>query len=99
MRRIANLKSFHFNYTYEGLIAGNHGEHHNEYLRTKLNYPDSWPETTVLLIIPPKEEYENELKPTRYCAYLESTPINLNDELSDGSSLVVIWFGEEPKSN
>jgi len=94
--RIVKLQSFCFNYTYEGLFGGVPNKSHNERIVAQLNYPEAWGTYNVMLIMPSNEDFKTQLKPIRYCALLESSCINPNDTINDGSMLVVIWYGEEP---
>jgi hypothetical protein len=96
--RKISLISFSFNYTYSGLLIGIPTKEINNNIISKSKYPAEWGYRPILKIIPKPSAIKNKLKPICYCALLESDKINSADTTSDGSSLVVIWYGGYQKN-
>lgn len=94
--REVSLVSFSFNYTNDGLIVGSPNEERNRENVQKAKYPSEWGTRNFLVIQPSENEIKTQLKPICYCAWLESDSINSTDDTSDGSNLIVIWYGDSP---
>ena len=94
--REVSLVSFSFNYTNDGLIVGSPNEERNRENVLKAKYPSEWGARNFLVIQPSENEIKTQLKPICYCAWLESDSINSTDDTSDGSNLIVIWYGDSP---
>jgi hypothetical protein len=92
--REVGVDSFHFNYTYGGLLVGIPHERMNIEYFEKKTYPKNWGKGRKLLKIKPNpEDFKNRLKPIYYSVWLDSKPFNPK---YFGSSLIVTWFGNEP---
>ena len=89
------VSDFCFGYVYEGMLCGIPDEKSNRSIFDKITIPTNWGEDrNVLKIEPTQSEFENRLKPVFYIAWLDShIPINPKFH---GSSLIVIWLGDEP---
>lgn len=94
--RKVSLVSFSFTYTYGGLLVGSPDEERNRKKVLSAKYPSEWGSRNFLIVQPSENEIKTQLKPICYCAWLESDPINSTDYRADGSSLIVIWYGDSP---
>lgn len=94
--REVSLVSFSFTFTYGGLLVGAPNEERNREKILKAKYPSEWGTRNFLVIQPSENEIKTQLKPICYCAWLESDSINSTDDTSDGSNLIVIWYGDSP---
>lgn len=90
------LEAFHCASTYAGLLVGSPTKESNEALIDHLSYPNEWGKKACVLKKSNMYFYENILKPISYSVWLSSSePIGIKDKQSDGSALVILWFGEK----
>lgn len=96
--RNVRLKALHLISSY-GTLIGFPSARINRNIIENASYPIEWGERKVLFLEPDIKEIESELDPIQYCVWLDSEPLKekiLNSGYTDGSELVVIWFGEKP---
>lgn len=90
------MEAFHCTPCYAGLLAGVPTKSTNQELVKHLKYPSDW--GTRKCIMKKSDMYisENVLKPIINSVWLSSSePVDVNDKKSDGSELVLMWFGDE----
>jgi hypothetical protein len=94
--KLVTLHAFHFTTTYGGLIVGEPNEVINNTIIKQISYPANWGIRKA--VFDKSDIYSSEfvLKPIIYNAWLKAGPITEQNN-HDGSSLVVIWFGEAQK--
>jgi hypothetical protein len=93
--KTVSLEAFHQTQTYSGLLVGTPSKASNDILIEKINYPKDWGNQTCILNKSDLYVSENILKPIIYCAWLSAEPIENKNNQYDGSSVVVIWIGNE----
>ena len=89
------MEAFHCTPTYAGLIAGIPTKYTNRELVKHLKYPSDWGIRKCIMKKSDMYISENVLKPIINSVWLSSSePVDVNDKLSDGSELVLMWFSE-----
>ena len=92
------VSDFCFGYTYGGMLCGEKNETSNRPIFDDITIPTNWGEDrNVLKLEPTQAEFENQLKPVYYIAWLDSNVPS--DPKYHGSELIVIWLGGEPVGN
>jgi hypothetical protein len=90
------VEAFHCTPTYAGLLAGSPTKESNEILIKQMSYPRDWGNRVSILKKSDRYVSENILKPIIYSVWLSSSEtIDDNENVYDGSSLIVMWFGNE----
>ena len=88
------VSDFCFGYTYGGMLCGEKNETSNRPIFDEITIPTNWGEDrNVLKLEPTQAEFENQLKPVYYIAWLDSH-VSI-DPKYHGSNLIVIWLGDE----
>lgn len=88
------VNAFSMNFTYGGLLTYQTSEDINRKLFERASYPSNWNNRAVLKIKPKEANFKSFLDSCYYCVWLSSTWKQNNQ--SDGSELVVIWFDDIP---
>ncbi len=89
------MEAFNCTPTYAGLIIGIPTKSTNRKLVQHLRYPSDWGIRKCIMKKSDMYINENELKPIINSVWLSSSePVDINDKLSDGSELVLMWFSE-----
>lgn len=90
------LEAFHCTPTYAGLLAGVPTKESNETLIKHLSCPSNWGNRKCVMKKSDMYASENILKPIINSVWLSSSePVDIKDKKSDGSELVLMWFGDE----
>lgn len=96
--RKITIEGFYMIPTYSGLISGEPDEELNHAVLRKTSYPSAWGERKVVYKQANIKISDTELKPFIYSAWLTSKPINDKKKQFDGSSIIIVWCGSEPKN-
>ncbi|PWA05597.1 hypothetical protein [Flavobacterium psychrotolerans] len=96
--RKITIEGFNMIPTYSGLISGEPDEELNHTILKKTSYPSAWGERKVVYKQANIKISDTELKPFIYSAWLTSKPINDKKNQFDGSSIIMVWYGNEPKN-
>jgi len=103
--RTLNVEAFTYRATYTGFIGDTPSIRVNTIIVERAGYPKEWGDRRHLKILPDNADIETRLKPACFSALLKSSKIfnsenweNETLEGSDGSSLIVTWFGSDPES-
>jgi hypothetical protein len=94
--RNVTVDSFTMDFTYAGLLSYTSTERINKAIFEGANYPSSWGNRKVLKIEPNGGDFKIDLNHCYYCAWMNSDTVGFSD--ADGSTLVVIWFGDLPNA-
>ncbi|WP_291103998.1 MULTISPECIES: hypothetical protein [unclassified Flavobacterium] len=94
--KIITIEGFNMTPTYSGLISGKPNEELNDEILKRTSYPSEWGERKVVYKQANIKISETELKPFTYSAWLTSKPVNDKKNQFDGSSIVMVWYGNEP---
>lgn len=90
------MEAFHCIPTYAGLLVGTPTKESNETLIKHLNCPSNWGNRKCVMKKSDMYISENILKPILNSVWLSSSePVDIKDKKSDGSELVLMWFGNE----
>jgi len=92
------IEGFYMIPTYGGLITGEPNDELNDEILKKTSYPIEWGERKVVYKQANIKISETELKPFIYSAWLTSKPVNDKKNQFDGSSIIMVWYGNEPKN-
>lgn len=92
--RKLSLESFHFDRTYASLVYGSPNLRINTGIIERATYPTNWgKESAFKKIIPDEDLIQKELPNTVYCAsFISDAP----DSQHCGSSLIILWYDDEP---
>lgn len=96
--RIVTVEAFHFTTTYAGLLHGVPDKQLNEKIINNINYPNDWGFRKSVFKNSDLFTSKNLLKPYVFSAWLSSDTVNDKEEQFYGSSIVVIWLGDEFKN-
>lgn len=91
------LEAFHMTTTYGGLIAGEPTKEMNEKIINNFSSQKNWGARKSYIEKSNMYLSEDVLKPLIYSASLSAKPINDKGKQFDGSSIFVIWFGDNIK--
>ena len=91
------LESFHMTKTYAGLFAGETTKEMNEKIINNFSSQKNWGARKSYIEKSNMYLSEDVLKPLIYSASLSAKPINDKGKQFDGSSIIVIWFGDNIK--
>lgn len=96
--RIVQVEAFCMSRTYGGLLVGEPNEAMNDGIIGLISYSKDWGNRKALLN--KKDIYisKNVLKPIIYSAWLTSDVVPEESEINDSSTIVLLWFGEEPNN-
>ena len=95
--KTVSLEAFHMTPTYAGVIVGNPTKESNDILLKHISYPKEWGQKATLLKKSDIHDSKDVLKPIIYSAWLSAEPVNDEDNQFDGSTLILIWLGDEHK--
>lgn len=90
------IEGFHMTPTYSGLIIGEPDEEINKKILERTSYPSEWGVRKAIYKQINILKSETELKPFTYSAWLTCESINDKNNQFDGSSIILIWFGDDP---
>ena len=92
--REIKVNNFEFGYTYGGMLCGEKNETSNRPIFDDIIIPTNWGEDrNVLKLEPTQAEFEKQLKPVYYIAWLDYNVTS--DPKYHGSYIFVIWLGDE----
>jgi len=91
--REISVEGFYMGFTYGGLLEGSPNENINKSILEEVCYPSNWGRRKAIKLGTTEAELKSRLKPNYYSVWLNSDPIDPN---SDGSQLVITWFGDRP---
>ena len=92
------IEGFNMVPTYSGLISGEPNEELNENILKKTTYPSEWGERKAVYKQRNIKKSKIELKDFCYSAWLTSKPVFDTKNQFDGSSIVMVWFGDSPQN-
>jgi len=95
-RRIVEVEAFSMNRTYGGLLLGEPNEVINDRIISSISYCKDWGNRKALLEKKNMYSKKNILKPIIYSVWLTSEAVTEKLKIHDSSSIVLLWFGEEP---
>jgi hypothetical protein len=96
--RKITIEGFNIIPTYGGLMTGEPNDELNDEIMKRTSYPSQWGERKVVYKQANIKISETELKPFIYSAWLTSIPINDKKNQFEGSSIIMVWYGNDPKN-
>jgi hypothetical protein len=94
--REVKMEAFNMSLTYGGLLVGEPNEAINDSIIGLISYSKDWGNRKALLN--KKDMYISKgfLKPIIYSVWLTSSVVPAESKTNDASTIVLLWFGEEP---
>jgi hypothetical protein len=94
--REVKMEAFNMSQTYGGLLVGEPNEAINDSIIGLISYSKDWGNRKALLN--KKDIYISKsfLKPIIYSIWLTSSVVPAESKTNDASTIVLLWFGEEP---
>jgi hypothetical protein len=94
--REVKMEAFNMSQTYGGLLVGEPNEAINDSIIGLISYSKDWGNRKALLS--KKDMYISKgfLKPIIYSVWLTSSVVPAESKTNDASTIVLLWFGEEP---
>jgi hypothetical protein len=89
--KIVTLEAFNMSMTYAGLLVGEPNNEMNDSIISQISYPTNWGTRKAVLNKTDMYTSKNVLKPIIYSVWLTASAVL---KINDGSSMVLIWFGE-----
>lgn len=92
------IEGFNMVPTYSGLISGEPDEELNDEILKRTSYPSEWGTRKAVYKQRNILKSKTELKDFFYSAWVTSKPVFDKKNQFDGSSIIMVWFGDEPKN-
>lgn len=96
--KVVKLEAFHLTKTYGGLMLGHPTIEINKDIVRNISYPKSWGLRKSVYDRTNWYLSKEVLKPITYCAWLTAESIDDQEDIFDGSELIVIFIGNEPNN-
>ena len=94
--KIINVEGFCLTPTYSGLLVGEPDEEMNDEILKRTTYPSEWGIRKAIYKQINIKKSKTELKPFIYSAWLTSKPVLDKKNQYNGSSIIIVWFGDNP---
>jgi hypothetical protein len=94
--REVKMEAFNMSLTYGGLLVGKPNEAMNDSIIGLISYSKDWGNRKALLNKKDMYLSKNVLKPIIYSTWLTSSVVPAESKTNDASTIVLLWFGEEP---
>ncbi|WP_366182956.1 hypothetical protein [Flavobacterium ovatum] len=95
--RKVQIEAFNMSKTYGGLLVGKPFEAMNDSIIGLVSYSKDWGNRKALLNKEDMYASKNVLKPIIYSVWLTSDVVPQESKINDSSTIVLLWFGEDPK--
>jgi hypothetical protein len=95
--KVVTVENFKMEFIYDGILVGKPNKEINDRLIS--NVIKTFNSNKVLVLMDDAYASEDILKPILYSAQFVAEPINDTKKIYDGSSLNIVWFGDDFKSN